>query len=106
MKPCPLDSTGAEKIFTVPPLTPGDTPATLTMGVVPTRQLMKAKGLSTIALAREVGCHRTFISHVLAGRRMPSWRYLERLADVLDVPPEYLYRLLRDQQRKEASVGV
>jgi transcriptional regulator with XRE-family HTH domain len=64
---------------------------------------MKAKGLSTIALAKQVGCHRTFISHVLAGRRIPSWRYLERIAEALEVPPELLYRLLRDQQRGQAS---
>lgn len=71
--------------------------------MVPTRELMKAKGLSTIALARRVGCHRTFISHILAGRRMPSWRYLERIAAVLEISPELLYRLLRDQQRRQAS---
>ncbi len=67
------------------------------------KQLMQAKGLTVTELARRLQCDHSYISHILAGRRFPGWRYLERLASVLDVPPEYLYRILRDQRKEESA---
>lgn len=69
-------------------------------------ELLKLRGLTRMGLAKKAGVTYACVHRIMAGKRFPLWRTLEKLAAALDVPPEQLYRLLRDQQRKEASVGV
>jgi predicted ATPase/DNA-binding XRE family transcriptional regulator len=52
------------------------------------KQLRKALDLTQEALAEEVGCATQTIRKIEGGERRPSKQMAERLAQVLDVPPE------------------
>ncbi len=66
-------------------------------------QLLKTKGLTRTALARKAGVTYACVHRIMAGKRFPMWGTLERLAAALEVTPEHLYRLLRDQQKARES---
>lgn len=70
------------------------------------RQILAAKGLKQRDIARATGLTPAYISQIFSGKRFPRWPHLESIASAMGLVPEHLYRLLRDQQRKEASVGV
>lgn len=49
------------------------------------KDLMKAKGMTSVRIAELVGMHKTNVSNIINGKQMPSVETLERFADVLDV---------------------
>ena len=64
---------------------------------------MKQKGISQRELAEKAGCHYSYISLIANGLRFPRPDILDRIAGALGITPEECYRLLRDQQRGQAS---
>ena len=49
------------------------------------KELMKAKGMTSVRIAELVGMHKTNVSNIINGKQMPSVETLERFADALDV---------------------
>ena len=49
------------------------------------KDLMKAKGMTSVRIAELVGMHKTNVSNIINGKQMPSVETLERFADVLGV---------------------
>lgn len=56
------------------------------------KALMAQRGFSMARLARYAGCSKSFISHLVAGRKTTCTPQLaEHLAEALDVPLELLF---------------
>ena len=49
------------------------------------KDLMKAKGMTSVRIAELVGMHKTNVSNIINGKQMPSVETLERFADALGV---------------------
>ena len=48
------------------------------------KELMKAKGMTSVRVAELVGMHKTNISNIINGKQMPSVEALEKFAKALD----------------------
>jgi len=56
------------------------------------KALIEQRGLRNAALAAEVGCGRSFIGHLVSGRRTGvSTELAQRIAEALDVPEDILF---------------
>lgn len=56
------------------------------------KALIEQRGLRNAHLAAEVGCGRSFIGHLVAGRRTGvSAELARRISEALDVPEEILF---------------
>ncbi|GAA2266220.1 hypothetical protein GCM10010232_68210 [Streptomyces amakusaensis] len=53
-------------------------------------RLHRESGLSFSALGRAVGVHRSYISRLVSGQRLPSWKTARRFAAACDADPEDL----------------
>lgn len=62
-------------------------------GVV-VRELRSARGLSQERLASEAGLHRTYVSFLERGMRMPTLATIFALSKPLDIQPHELIRLV------------
>ena len=49
------------------------------------KDLMKAKGMTSVRIAELVGMHKTNVSNIINGKQMPSVETLERFANALGV---------------------
>jgi len=67
------------------------------------KELLQLRKMSQAELARRAQTTPATVSRVLSGARQPSLRMLRQLATALELPDDVLYRLLRDQQRGQAS---
>lgn len=76
------------------------------------RALMNQRGMSLGRLARYAGCSKSFISHLLSGRRRTCTPQLaDRIAEALEVPLELLFVVnvsttaIRNGKQTAAGVG-
>ncbi len=71
------------------------------------RELRKQKGLTTVQLAKMVGCSNPTITHYERGDRKPDTDMLKKLADVFGVSVDYLLgREEKSPAAQDAQPGV
>ena len=55
------------------------------------KELLKAKGLTSVWLASQIGITQPNMSNIVSGKSKPSLDTLERIANALDVPITELF---------------
>ena len=55
------------------------------------KQLMKAKKITSRELAAQIGVTETYISYLITGKKAPSFRTMNRIADYLEVSVTELF---------------
>ena len=55
------------------------------------KQLMKAKKITSRELAAQIGVTETYISYLLTGKKAPSFRTMNRIADYLEISVTELF---------------
>lgn len=61
------------------------------------RELRKKKGLSQEALAQKAGLHYTYIGQVERGKKNPSLKSIEKIANALDTSLPHLFSFLEEK---------
>ena len=55
------------------------------------KQLMKAKKITSRELAAQIGVTETYISYLITGKKAPSFRTMNRIADYLEISVTELF---------------
>lgn len=60
------------------------------------KQLMKAKKITSRELAAQIGVTETYISYLITGKKAPSFRTMNRIADYLEISVTELFPEKKD----------